>query len=175
MNRRVTLCAACVIAVAAAIAVPLLADAAPFYRHHRFAQELTPEQQAAISAIRQECFNKTQALRDQLEAKHMALRALSPNPNATPEQLSALVDEITALRGQLRAEHQAMAGRMRQEAGIAFPDGFGMGMGRGPAQGLDCPMGWGGGPGNGRYQGHHGFFGDPREGRRGGGMGHGRW
>lgn len=170
MNRRVTILAACVIAVATAVAIPMLADAAPFHRHHRFAQELTPEQQAAISAIRQEHFSKTQALRDQLEAKHMTLRVLSPNPNATPEQLSTLVNEIMTLRGQLRTEHQAMAERMRQETGIAIPDGFGMGRGMGCFMERD-----GGGYGPGRHCGGQNYFDRTREGRRGGGMGPGRW
>ena len=132
MNKSVKILASCAIVVSMAAVVPVLAEAAPFHGNHRAAvQTLTPEKQAAYNNIMEESYKKMLPLHDQIQAKEMTLRALSPNPNTKPEQITALVDEIMKLRQQVRVERDAHVERIQKEVGIDMPRGFGMGRGAG--------------------------------------------
>ncbi|MDL2271932.1 periplasmic heavy metal sensor [Desulfovibrio sp. OttesenSCG-928-I05] len=168
MNKSTKIIAACAMAVGLASAMPMLASASPFYGHRQAAVEaLTPEKQTAFNAIMKDSFQKMQPLREQLYSKEMTLRALSPNPNTKPEQITALVDEIAALRKQMNAEFEACAARVQKEVGIDASRGFGPGMGMGgmgPRQGMRGDSGhhWGG---HGSFGGHRGGWGNAPQGR----------
>lgn len=162
MHRTTKIVAACAMAIGLASAMPMLASASPFHGRHQAAIEaLTPEKQTAFSAIMTESFQKMQPIREQLRTKEMTLRALSPNPNTKPEQLTALVDEIAALRKQMSTEFEACAARVQKEVGIDMSRGFGPGM----------RMGMGMPDGNGHHWEGHGSFGGHRGGRGNGPQG----
>jgi len=62
--------------------------------------------------------------------KRTLLEALSANPNTKPEEIKALVREISELRGQMQTKHDALQTRVTKEVGIDLPMGFGRHDGR---------------------------------------------
>lgn len=104
---------------------PALPEGAPPAR-------LSPEDLAAIKAMRQEHHQKVDPIRDQLWAKQMEYDALTANPNSQHADIKAVIEEMKGLRAQLRAEKRTF-----QEAMEAR--GFDFGPGRhGPRFGGDC-------------------------------------
>ncbi len=157
-----------VLAAAFLLAAPLAADARPFGHGYGpcdgpnggWYQSIPQDKQDAVAKLMQDHWNKVQPLRDQLWAKSRTLDALSGNPNVQPKDITALVDEITALRGQLRDAHTAFSAKVKAETGVDLPF-------------ADCGMG---GPGfrghRGPGYGHDGYGHGGDRGHRGPGMGH---
>lgn len=102
------------------------------------------DRQDAYDAMMKEHYDRVSPLRDKLESKQIELDALSRNPNAKPESISALANEVAQLRSQIRSERISLGDRMEKEIGVR--GGRGMG-----------------GRGMGGYGGYH----------HGGGYGHG--
>lgn len=115
--------------------------------------QLPQEKQDLLKAILDEHRTQTQPLRDAMWEKRTLLKALSSNPNTKPETITALVREMSDLRGQMQAKRDAVETRVQKEVGI------------------DLPMG----PGHrGGHRGNGGRFGDGRGAmHRGDGFGHG--
>ncbi|KAF5061329.1 Heavy-metal resistance [anaerobic digester metagenome] len=110
--------------------------------------QLTQEKQDLLKAILDEHRKETQPLRDTMWEKRTLLKALSGNPNTKPEAITALVREMSDLRGQLHAKRDALESRVQKEVGIDLPMGPGQrgghrGMG-GRGQGGFGPQGKGG-------------------------------
>ena len=130
---------------------PLAAQARPFdhgygqgqggpgYGWH---QSIPQEQREAVWKLMQQHREKMQPIRDKLWTKSRTLDALSANPNVQPKELTALVDEISGLRAQLRDQHKAFADQVKKETGVDMPGAW-------------CGMG-GGGPKGHRGYGHRG-------------------
>lgn len=92
-------------------------------------------------------------IQDKLWAKNMEYEALANNPNADREDINEIINEITKLRGQMRAEYDKFAS---EQGGRDFGPGYGYGpgMGGGYGMGYGCPGGGWGGGGRG-WGGHH--------------------
>ncbi len=144
--------AACTLIAGVTAALPLVASANPFWRcgqgmgpyGNSGYTALAPEKQTALYSIMREHREKTQPIRDQLWAKETTLRALSANPNTTPDQINGLVTEMTTLRRQLQDEDQAYSDRLSKEVGVNAPFAG------------DCGWGYGRHGGYmGRHMGHH--------------------
>lgn len=109
---------------------------------------------------------KTMPLHDSMMAKRMELRAIEGLQGTTQADVQKLIGEITALRGQIRAEQQNFNAALTK-AGLpshgGYHRGMGMGMGMGMmgGDGMDCPgMGQGKTMGGPRGKGHgpgHGY------------------
>lgn len=113
-------------------------------------QSIPQEKRDAVQKLILEHREKTQPIRDQLWAKSRTLDALSGNSKVEPKEIRDLVDEMVALRAQLREQHKAFAAQVQQEAGVTVPIGR-------------CGMGYGG------HRGHDGLR---EHGYRGGHGGH---
>lgn len=87
--------------------------------------QLTQEKQDLLKAILDEHRKETQPLRDTMWEKRTLLKALSGNPNTKPEAITALVREISDLRGQLHAKRDALESRVQKDVGIDLPMGPG--------------------------------------------------
>ena len=87
--------------------------------------QLTQEKQDLLKAILDEHRKETQTLRDTMWEKRTLLKALSGNPNTKPESITALVREMSDLRGQLHAKRDALESRVQKEVGIDLPMGRG--------------------------------------------------
>ena len=99
--------------------------------------QLTQEKQDQLKAILDAHRSETQPLRDTMWEKRTLLKALSVNPNAQPETITALVREMSDLRTQLRAKRDALETRVEKEVGIELPRGFGQrGEHRGDKRGM---------------------------------------
>ena len=120
---------------------------------------LTPEKATAFRALQREFRDKTQPIREQIWVKNTSLQALSANGKSEPQQLLALVTEISALRSQLYTEHTAFAERVKKDIGIDMPMHGGMGMGMGMGMGKGDGMGSGWGHRGGGHGGRGGFGG----------------
>lgn len=103
---------------------------------------------------------KTMPLHDSMMAKMMELRAIEGLQGTTQADVQKLIGEITALRGQIRAEQQNFNAALTK-AGLpshgGYHRGMGMGMGMGMmgGDGMDCPgMGQGKMMGGPRGKGH---------------------
>lgn len=116
------------------LAAPFAADARPFGHngpgyhdgqgsHWSQMQQLPQEKRDQLQAMRLEQRKKMQPIRDQLWAKQTLLDALSRNPKAEPKDITALVDEIAALRSQLRDARIAFADKVKKEIGLDMPYG----------------------------------------------------
>ena len=64
------------------------------------------------------CCSRVSPIQDRLNAKGIGLDALSRNPNAKPETISKLANEVAELRSQLRAERMTLGDKMEKELGI---------------------------------------------------------
>lgn len=125
-------------------------NAAGGYGQGAGAAALSPEKQQAIDVIVKESNSRIMPLMEQLDAKRMELDALSGNPNVKPDTISKLVNEIAALRGQIRTESEARNAKISAEGGVAYGRGYGMRGMRG-----NCAYGNGGGM-RGGHGGHGG-------------------
>lgn len=90
----------------------------------------SPEKQGAYEAMMKDYYNRVSPIQDKLNAKSIELDALSRNPNAKPETISKLANEVAELRSQLRAERITLGDKMEQELGVQPGNGMmGNGMG----------------------------------------------
>jgi zinc resistance-associated protein len=126
-------------------------DCPRFDRNPAVAQ-LTQEKRDLLQNILEEHRKAVQPLHDGMWEKRTLLQALSINPNAKPEAISALVHEMNQLRTQLRDQRDALETRVEKEVGIDLPGRFGRGGdhrgmgghfrdGRGNHRGAGCGMG----------------------------------
>lgn len=123
--------------VVLALMVPLAAQARPFDHANGpgcgWRQSLPQEQRDAVNKLMSEHFKAVQPVRDQLWTKSRTLSALENNPTVDPGELRALVEEVAALRVQLRDQHTAFVDKVKKETGVDVPfrcDGRGDGFGR---------------------------------------------
>ena len=118
-------------------------------------QAIPQEQRDAVYGMMREHRAKVQPLRDELWTKRTMLDALSGNPNADVKEIKSLVEEVGALRGKLRAEHDAFSARVKKDTGIDVPGSwcgkYGDGYGR--HRGYGGHGGYGGHAGYGRHHG----------------------
>ena len=99
------------------------------YGSHAGMPASSPENQSAYDAMMKEYYSRVSPIQDKLDAKDIELEALSRNPNAKPEAISKLANEVAERRSQLRAARMALGDRMENDRGMA---GYGMmGNGRG--------------------------------------------
>ena len=84
-------------------------------------RDLTPEKRKALMAAFIEHRQKIYPLREQFWAKRVLLRALSNNQKTEPQQLTALVEELSALRRQIRAERLAFQTAVQKDFNITLP------------------------------------------------------
>lgn len=140
------------------ITVPFAAQGRPFDHMGGpgggWYQNLPPEQRDAVGNLMREHMTAMQPVRDQLWTKSRTLRALENNPKVDPKEIRALVEEIAALRGQMREQHVAFADKVKKETGVNVPFNCGMN-GDGPGRYRGC-YGSGYGPGHGGGYGHKG-------------------
>lgn len=114
-------------------------------------QNLTPEKRAAVDKLIQDHVAEVTPLREQLQAKHLELNALSANPNAKPDQISRLSGEVAELSSKLNDTAVSFREKMAAETGFeAMPYG---GYGRG---GAGCVYGYAS-DGYGRGYGYDGY------------------
>jgi hypothetical protein len=115
---------------------------------------------AAFDSAWQEHRQSMAAIQDKMWAKSMEYDALVANPNAKQSDITAVINEMTELRGQMRGEYDKFAAQLGDQ-GYGPGKGFGYdgpgcafggpGMGYGPGRGYDGP-----GMGHGRGYGHCG-------------------
>lgn len=123
------------------LSAPMIADARPFGHGYGpgncygggpggygggWYQTIPENSRGAFQTMMQEHRAKVQPIHDQLWTKETTLRALKDNPNVKPTELTALIDEMAALRTQLRNEHNAFAARIKKDVGVDLPFGCGM-------------------------------------------------
>ena len=91
---------------------------------------VSPEKQGAYDAMMKDYYSRVSPIQDKLNAKGIELDALSRNPNAKPETISKLANEVAELRSQLRAERMTLGDEMEKELGVQPGRGMmGNGMG----------------------------------------------
>ena len=78
---------------------------------------LSEEQRAQMDKLCEEHRNAVRPLYDQLTQKGLELRALSPNPNVKPEELKAIIADISKLHEQLRTINEDFYSKMA-DAGL---------------------------------------------------------
>ena len=100
------------------------------YGNHAGMYAVSPEKQGAYDAMMKDYYSRVSPIQDKLNAKGIELDALSRNPNAKPETISKLANEVAELRSQLRAERMTLGDKMEKELGIQPCRGM-MGNGRG--------------------------------------------
>ena len=71
--------------------------------NHAGMSAVSPENQGAYDAMMKDYYSRVSPIQDKLNAKGIELDALSRNPNAKPETISKLANEVAELRSQLRA------------------------------------------------------------------------
>lgn len=87
-------------------------------------KQMSAEDQAAISAMRQAHRQKMAPLHDQVRAKQMEYEALVGNPNIKQSDIQVLINDMTKLRAQIRAEREAYFDQIEAK-GFAPMDGPG--------------------------------------------------
>ena len=113
--------------------IPMVAMAYPdgYGRHHGYQRancyqampELTQEQRAQMDKLYEEHRNAVRPLYDQLNQKGLELRTLSPNPNVKPEELKAIIADISKLHEQLRTINEDFYSKMAS-AGLPCPGAY---------------------------------------------------
>ncbi|MCH5276228.1 MAG: periplasmic heavy metal sensor [Desulfovibrionaceae bacterium] len=88
-------------------------------------QGLTEEKRAELDALAREHRAAVEPLREQLEARHLELNALSGNPNMRPEDISRLAKEVAGLRARIRTANQTFREKA-QELGVPVRPRAGM-------------------------------------------------
>lgn len=68
------------------------------YDNHTGVYAVSPEKQGAYDVVTKDCYNRVSSVQDRLNAKGIELDALSRNPNAKPETISKLADEVAEFR-----------------------------------------------------------------------------
>lgn len=135
---------------------------------------LTQEQRAAFDAMAGEHHAAMKALHDQMWVKARTLEALEGNLKGDPKELRALVEEMGALRVQMREQRAAFASKVKKDFGVdlapGWRGGYGCGLGmRGGADDAGCVFG---GPGDWRRHGANCWSFRDRDGRGRGGYGY---
>ncbi len=123
---------------------------------------LTPEQHAKYVALFKDYEAKTAPLQDKLWGKFLELRAAESLSSTTKDDVTKIVGEIVALRGQIRAERDTLNAALAKEGLSAFGGWYGGGWHGGgcPMMGGAGPEGFGGCPGMGGGHGMHGGYHD---------------
>ena len=85
------------------------------YGNHAGMYAVSPENQGAYDAMMKDYYSRVSPIQDKLNAKGIELDALSRNPNAKPETISKLANEVAELRSQLRAERMTLGDKMEKE------------------------------------------------------------
>ena len=88
------------------------------YGNHAGMYAVSPENQGAYDAMMKDYYSRVSPIQDKLNAKGIELDALSRNPNAKPETISKLANEVAELRSQLRAERMTLGDKMEKELGV---------------------------------------------------------
>ena len=122
------------------------------YGNHAGMYAVSPEKQGAYDAMMKDYYSRVSPIQDKLNAKGIELDALSRNPNAKPETISKLANEVAELRSQLRAERMTLGDKMEKELGVQPGRGM-MGNGMGYHNGGRH------GGGHGGHGGHGGGYG----------------
>ena len=127
------------------------------YGNHAGMYAVSPENQGAYDAMMKDYYSRVSPIQDKLNAKGIELDALSRNPNAKPETISKLANEVAELRSQLRAERMTLGDKMEKELGIQPCRGM---MGNGMmGNGMGYHTGGRHGGGQGGHGGHGGGYG----------------
>jgi zinc resistance-associated protein len=98
---------------------------------------MTQEQHDKYIALFKNFVSKATPLRDQLQAKFLELKAIQGLSGTTRADVNKVIDDITALRGKLRAERQAYVAALEKEGLPVFGGRFHKGGQRGMGGG--CP------------------------------------
>ena len=88
------------------------------YGNHAGMYAVSPEKQGAYDAMMKDYYSRVSPIQDKLNAKGIELDALSRNPNAKPETISKLANQVAELRSQLRAERMTLGDKMEKELGV---------------------------------------------------------
>ena len=120
----------------------------------RMLNTLTPEKRQAAEKVFAETDARISPLWESLRAKRLELDALSRNPGVTPQDISKLAAEVSALDGQLRKELAARGQKLSEVTGQPVGQGRGYSMGYGRGAGCGNDMGYGRGRGAGSGRGH---------------------
>ncbi len=134
-------------------------------------QALTEKQLARFDALYGDYENKVMPLHDKLWGKFLELRALEGLSSTSKDDVVKVVDEITSLRTQIRAEHSKFNDALAKEGLPRYPGYHGRGWrcgGSGYSAYAGCP-GMGGYSSSSGCPGMDGGYG----GRGHGGRGHG--
>ena len=92
-------------------------------------EQLTQEKQDLLKSILAEHRKEAAPLHNSMWEKRTLLEALSANSNTKPEEIKALVREISELRAQMQTKRDALQARVSKEVGIDLPMGDRRGMG----------------------------------------------
>ena len=92
-------------------------------------EQLTQEKQDLLKSILAEHRKDTAPLHNSMWEKRTLLEALSANSNTKPEEIKALVREISELRAQMQTKRDALQARVSKDVGIDLPMGDRRGMG----------------------------------------------
>ena len=87
-------------------------------------EHLTQEKQDLLKSILAEHRKEAAPLHNSMWEKRTLLEALSANSNTKPEEIKALVREISELRAQMQTKRDALQARVSKEVGIDLPMGF---------------------------------------------------
>ena len=87
-------------------------------------EELKPEMQNKYDAIMKGYHEKMSPLTEKMMARRLELDALTGNANADPKRITALAEEIAALRTQIRNERFKLGERLKSEVGIDMRMGY---------------------------------------------------
>ena len=87
-------------------------------------EQLTQEKQDLLKSILAEHRKEAAPLHNSMWEKRTLLEALSSNSNTKPEEIKALVREISELRAQMQSRRDALQARVSKEVGIDLPMGF---------------------------------------------------
>lgn len=87
---------------------------------------LTEEKRAALDTLMREHRAAVEPLREQLEARHLELNALSVNPNARPEDISKLAKDTAALHARIRSMNLDFREKAQKELGVPLGPRAGM-------------------------------------------------
>lgn len=92
-------------------------------------EQLTQEKQDLLKSILAEHRKEAAPLHNSMWEKRTLLEALSANSNTKPEEIKALVREISELRAQMQTKRDALQARVSKDVGIDLPMGDRRGMG----------------------------------------------
>ena len=113
-------------------AAPFAANAGPFGHngfgyHGGWQQALPQEKLDMFYTMRNEHREAMRPMMEDLWKKQTTLDALSRNPKVEPKEITALINDISDLRGKMAAQYRNFAERMKQETGMEYPyGGYGM-------------------------------------------------